>query len=196
LANSSNPQHPPRSNARGTPAELRALAPQNLVVMGRIVVPFGVRGWVKIHPFTETPQGLLDYRRWWIGRDADWRETQVEQGEAHGETVVAKLAECDDRDAAALLRGKAIAVPREAFPAARENEFYWADLIGLDVVNEQDERFGRVAEVFKTGANDVLVVRGREGDAKTERLIPFLESVVKTVDLPGRVIRVDWGLDY
>ena len=164
--------------------------------MGRITVPFGVKGWVKIHPYTETPASLLEYPTWWIGNDPEWETIQVEKAEVHGASIAAKLAGCEDRDAAALLRGRGIAIPREAFPAAGENEFYWADLIGLDVVNEQDESFGKVAEVFKTGANDVLVVRGRDGEADKERLIPFLESVVKKVDLQGRVIRVDWGLDY
>jgi 16S rRNA processing protein RimM len=194
LASSSNPQRPPprRSNSGATP-------PGDLVVMGRITVPFGVKGWVKIHPYTETPESLLAYPKWWIGNqtnDGDWRELKVEDAEVHGEAIAAKLAGCEDRDAAALFRGRAVAIPREAFPAAGENEFYWADLIGLEVVNEQDEKLGRVTEVFETGASDVLVVQGGDGEAEKERLIPFLESVVKQVDLQGRVIRVDWGLDY
>lgn len=159
--------------------------------MGRITVPFGVRGWVKVHPFTEAPESLLEYPTWWVGRDGEWRELKVESAEVHGESVAAKLQGCEDRDAAALFRGREIAVPRDAFPAAGENEFYWADLIGLEVVNERNERFGKVTEMFNTGPNDVLVVVGDK-----ERLIPFLESVVKQVDLQGRVIRVDWGLDY
>jgi len=163
--------------------------------MGRITVPFGVKGWVKVHPFTETPASLLAYPKWWIGGDPEWQEIRIEDAEVHGASVAAKIQGCDDRDAAALYRGREIAIPRDAFPAAEENEFYWADLIGLRVVNEQDEDFGTVAEVFKTGANDVLVVAGREGN-KRERLIPFLESVVRKVDFEGRVIRVDWGSDY
>ena len=163
--------------------------------MGRITVPFGVKGWVKIHPFTETPASLLDYPTWWIGNDPEWQALRVEKAEVHMEAVAAKLAGCDDRDAAALLRGRHVAVSRGAFPEAGANEFYWADLIGLTVVNEQDENLGTVAEVFETGANDVLVVRGT-GEGDPERLIPFLESVVKRVDLQGRVIRVDWGADY
>jgi 16S rRNA processing protein RimM len=159
--------------------------------MGRITVPFGIKGWVKIHPYTETPDSLLAYPKWWIGNDPDWRELQVEKAEVHGQSVAAKLAGCEDRDAAALYRGKQIAIARDAFPAAAENEYYWADLVGLEVVNEQDEKLGKVTEVFETGASDVLVVVGDK-----ERLIPFLESVVKQVDLQGRVVRVDWGLDY
>jgi 16S rRNA processing protein RimM len=164
--------------------------------MGRVAVPFGVKGWVKIHPYTETPHSLLAYPQWWVGSEAGWHELAVEKAEVHGASIAVKFPGCDDRDAAALLRGREIAVPRDAFPAAGENEFYWTDLIGLSVVNEQDQDFGKVLEVFKTGANDVLVVQGRQDDQRRERLIPFLESVVKKVDLQGGVIRVDWGLDY
>lgn len=160
--------------------------------MGRITVPFGVKGWVKVHPYTETPDSLLAYSKWWIGGDSGWQELAVEKAEVHSVSVAAKLAGCDDREAAALYRGRQIAIAREAFPAAGENEFYWADLIGLSVVNEQDEDFGKVTEVFKTGANDVLVVVA----GNRERLIPFLESVIRKVDLAEGVIRVDWGLDY
>jgi 16S rRNA processing protein RimM len=90
-----------------------------------------------------------------------------------------------------VYRGRDVAVPRSTFPDAAANEFYWADLIGLKVVNEQGEDLGTVARLLETGANDVLVV---EGDR--ERLIPFTEHVIRNVDLPGRMIRVDWGTDY
>jgi 16S rRNA processing protein RimM len=98
---------------------------------------------------------------------------------------------CNDRDSAAGFRGREVAVSRSEFPQAAENEFYWADLVGLSVVNTAGEDLGVVARVFETGANDVLVV---EGDR--ERLIPFIEAVIQQVDLAGRTIRVDWGSDY
>jgi len=159
--------------------------------MGRIIGAFGIKGWIKLQTFTEAPANLLGYPVWWIGSDPAWTECRIEKAEVHASTVAFKVAGCEDRDAAALYRGKQVAIPRGAFPAAGANEFYWADLIGLKVVNTQGEDFGTVSEVFKTGANDVLVV---EGDR--ERLIPFTEQVVKQVDMAGRVIRVEWGSDY
>jgi len=168
-----------------------AKPPQHLVVMGRIIGPFGVKGWVKLQPITQAPGSLVDYPLWWIESAAGWKSLEVEQSQVHGQEVVAKLARCDDRDAAALYRGRAIAIARADFPAAGENEYYWADLVGLKVVNEKGVDLGMVSRVFETGANDVLVV---EGDR--ERLIPFIEQVVRAVDLAGRVIRVDWGADY
>jgi 16S rRNA processing protein RimM len=159
--------------------------------MGRVSGPFGVKGWVKLQPFTQAPENLLAYPTWWVGGDGSWQQSRIEGGHVQGDSVVAKIAGCEDRDAAALYRGKDVAVPRDAFPQPAANEFYWADLVGLRVVNEQGEDLGAVKEVFETGANDVLVVQGGR-----ERLIPFTAPVVKQVDVAARVIRVDWGSDY
>jgi 16S rRNA processing protein RimM len=160
--------------------------------MGRVAAPFGVKGWVKITPFTESPAALARYRRLWIGRQGEWREVAVVEVAVHGATVVARLAGCEDRDAAARLRGAELAIPREALPPAAPGEFYWADLVGLDVVNAAGEPLGRVQGLFSTGANDVL----RVGEGKDERLLPFVAAVVKNVDLAARRIEVDWGLDW
>lgn len=159
--------------------------------MGRITGPFGIKGWVKLQPFTAAPRNLLAYPVWWISDGAGWQDCRVERAEVQSTTVAAKLAGCEDREAAALYRGRDVAVPRDAFPEAAPNEFYWADLVGLEVVNTEGENLGTVSRVFDTGANDVLVVAGTR-----ERLIPFTEQVVQQVDLAGRVIRVDWGSDF
>ena len=144
--------------------------------MGRIAAPFGVKGWVKIQPNTAAVRGLLDYREWWVGSDADWRECAVAEARAQNRALVAKLEGCDSRDAAAKLRGASIAVPRAALPAAGSGEYYWADLIGLKVVNAVGQDFGVVAGMLQTGANDVLVVEGGR-----ERLIPFIAAVIREV---------------
>jgi 16S rRNA processing protein RimM len=159
--------------------------------MGRISGAFGIKGWVTIHPFTQTPDGLTAHRTWWIEKGGSWLPLEVEQTRVQGQAVAAKLAGCDDRDAAALYRGREVAVPRSELPEAGENEFYWADLIGLRVVNDAGEELGAVARILETGANDVLVVQGDR-----ERLIPFIEEVVRQVDLGGGLIRVDWSSDY
>jgi 16S rRNA processing protein RimM len=159
--------------------------------MGRITAPFGIKGWVKLRPFSAAPENLLAYSQWWIGNEASWQECRIEQAQVQSGSIVVKLAGCVDRDAAMLYRGRQVAVARAALPPPNENEFYWADLIGLTVLNGDGFNFGAVSEVMETGANDVLVVQGER-----ERLIPFTEQVVKQVDMAGRVIRVDWGVDY
>lgn len=159
--------------------------------MGHVGVPFGVRGWVKVHAYTEHSDSLLDYPVWWLGRNGQWRECEVLGCDVHPKALVAHLAGCDDRDAAAALRGSEIAVPRESLPQVDENEYYWADLIGLKVVNAAGQELGSITGLLETGANDVLVVQGER-----ERLIPFVAQVVLEVDLAAGLVRVDWGLDY
>ena len=159
--------------------------------MGRIVAPFGIRGWVKVQPYTETPAGLTRYREWWLSRNENWIPVAVDEVEAQGPAVVAKLAGCNDRDVAATWRGALVGVGRSELPAASPGEFYWADLLGLEVRNVEGVVLGRIGSLMETGANDVLVV---EGDR--ERLIPFVEGVIRNVDLPGKLVTVDWGVDY
>jgi len=159
--------------------------------MGRISGPFGVRGWVKIQPFTTQPRNLLDYTDWYLGGREPWQACRVEEAKIHGQSVLAKLAGCEDRDAALVLRGLSVAVDRGDLPPTASNEFYWVDLIGLRVVNEAGQALGVVARLLETGANDVLVLEG-----SGERMIPFVGAVVKAVDLEQGLITVDWGMDY
>lgn len=159
--------------------------------MGRIFAPFGVKGWVKVQPDTAAVRNLLDYREWWVRRDGEWREWAVTDAKAQGRVVLAKLEGCEDRDAAAKLRGAPVAVPRAALPATRSGEYYWTDLIGLKVVNADGQDFGVVTGILPTGANDVLVV-----DGERERLIPFIATVVLEVDPASGVVRVEWHADY
>jgi len=160
-------------------------------MMGRIAAPYGVKGWIKVQPFTAETRSLLDYRTWWIGEGGGWHEHALASGKAHGGTVLARLEGCDDREAAAALKGRMVAVARAALPAARADEYYWADLIGLRVVNADEQDLGRVTAVMQTGANDVLVV----GEGR-ERLIPFIALVIRDVDPGAGVIRVNWDADY
>ena len=166
-----------------------------MVVMGRVTAPFGIKGWVKIYALTAQLENLLDYPVWWLGREGDWREMRIAAAKVHGKTLVARLTGFEDREAAVALKGLEVAVPREQLPGAAENEFYWADLIGLRVVNIEQHEFGRVVRVMQTGANDVLVVAGGNGNER-ETLIPFIAGAIQQVDLAAGVISVDWGKDY
>jgi len=164
-----------------------------MVVMGRIAAAHGIRGLVKIQPFTEYVDSLLDYRTWWIGHEqGPWREVKIGQCEAHDKTLVAQLPDCPDRTAAEKLKGLLIAVPRSSLPEQDEGEYYWSDLIGLAVVNEAGVPLGTVKNLLETGANEVLSVQGDSG----ETLIPFVASAIKRVDLKNKTIHVDWALDY
>jgi 16S rRNA processing protein RimM len=162
-----------------------------MVVMARVAGPFGVKGWVKLQVFTERVDGLLDYPVWWIGQDGGWEPVEVEQGAAHGAALVARLKGIDDREQAAVLRGREVAVPRTELPRNEEGEYYWTDLEGLRVGNLQGEALGVVTGLLETGASQVLVVQ-----SERERLIPFVSAVVKSVDLARGELVVDWGADF
>ena len=159
--------------------------------MGRIAAPFGVQGWIRVRPATAAVRSLLDYPQWWVGGEGDWQPRGVAEAKVQGRAVIARLEGCGDRESAAELRGREVAVPRAALPRTRENEYYWADLIGLNVVNAQAQDLGLVTQILQTGANDVLLVQGGR-----ERLIPFIAQVIREVDQDAGVIRVDWGSDY
>ena len=159
--------------------------------MGRIAAPYGVKGWVRVVPYTAATGNLLGYRSWWLGGVDRWNECRVSHSRVHGTAVVAQLVGCEDRVAAASLRGQEVAVPRSALPATRDNEYYWTDLLGASVVNVPGQNLGELVRILETGANAVLVVQGER-----ERLIPFVAAVIRDVDLPNGVIRVNWGVDY
>ncbi len=159
--------------------------------MGRITAPFGVKGWVKVQPNTAEPRNLLAYKTWWVDGEGGWRETAIPEARVHGRAVVARVEGCEDRDAAAALRGRQVAVPRTTLPGTKSGEYYWADLIGLAVVNGAGQALGRIAGLLQTGANDVLVVAGER-----ERLIPFIADVIRDVDLAAGVVRVEWDADF
>lgn len=170
--------------------------PGERILLGRVVGVFGVAGWVKIESFTEPRENLLKYRPWRLrlGEGEQVVELDVERprGRAQGKGMVAELPEVSDRDAAAKWVGAEIWVDRARLPKLKRGEIYWADLEGLTVIAQDGTRFGTVSHLFATGANDVLVVRGER-----ERLIPYLpNSVVLSIDLDAREMRVDWDPEF
>ena len=167
-------------------------APLKRVTLGRVSGLLGVKGWIKVHSYTEPRESIVGFERW-IVRDRDVeRDMEVEAGRRQGRTVVAKLRGVDDRDEARALIGAEIAVAREDLPPCEPGEYYWADLESLDVRTPAGEELGRVDFLFSTGEHDVMVVKGER-----ERLIPFVrERVVREVDLDLGVIIVDWDPSY
>ncbi len=165
--------------------------PDGLVLFGRISGLFGVQGWVKVFSHARPREAIIGYSPWLVKIGGDWREIAVEDGRAQGKGVVAKLKGYDDRDAAGGLVGAEIAVRRSQLPPLKKGEYYWAQLVGLEVVNLAGEKFGKVDHLFDTGANDVMVVRnGRE------RWLPATAPVMREVDLEAGIIRVDWDADF
>jgi len=178
-------------------AETAGSAAAEIVVLGKIVGAYGLRGAVKVHPFADDPLVWAKLKHWWVGREGDpdaaWQQTRVLSCKLHGETLVAELECLPDRTASEAARGVLVGVPREVLPQAGKDEWYWADLVGLEVVNVRDEPLGAVLGLIETPANAVLRVGDGVGN---ERLLPFVAAVVLEVDLPARKVRVDWEADW
>lgn len=184
--------------------------PEDAVEVGIVVDAWGLKGWIKVKPFASDPQALFSSRRWFLKPSEKTgllrpatvvkplppllRITQVKE---HGEVVVALAQEVPDRDAAEALRGARVFIGRSSFPTAGADEFYWVDLIGLNVVNRQGEQLGTVAGLIDTGPHSVLrVAPAGVVDEAGERLIPFVAAYIDDVSLEQRLITVDWGLDF
>jgi 16S rRNA processing protein RimM len=162
------------------------------IVIGRIAGLFGVKGWVKLLSWTDPRDKIVDYSPLQVQIGGQWREWKMVEGRTHGKGVIARLEGITDRDQAAALMGADIAVWRSQLAKTRPGEYYWADLLGLEVQLADGRRLGKVDGMMATGANDVMVVKGER-----ERLIPFIHGqVVKNVDLDKRLIQVDWDPDF
>nr|WP_085958682.1 ribosome maturation factor RimM [Cupriavidus neocaledonicus] len=186
--------------------------PEDLVEVGYVSAAYGIRGWIKVQPHADDASALLHARRWWLlsppqaglvaaqaaeGARAEPVCVKIAQSREHSGTVVAQAAGVADRNLAEALRGRRVWIRRADFPAPEEDEFYWVDLIGCSVSNEQGELLGEVSGLIDNGAHQILQVAFVQPDGKAgERLIPFVDAFLRTVDTAGKRIVVDWGLDY
>lgn len=165
---------------------------QDLIVVGKIVGLYGVQGWVKVFSHTEPKENIFTYAPWLVEIKGEWRPMKVLSGRVQGKGLVASLDGYADRELARLLIGAEIAVLRSQLPKPAKGEYYWNDLIGLNVVTLEGVELGKVDHLFDTGANDVMVVNGER-----ERLIPFVTGqYVLEVDLDAGTIRVDWDPEF
>ena len=174
------------------------------LVIGRISGSYGIKGWVKIHSYTDPVENFLAYDGFKLKRRSGLERVEFDSTRRQGKGLVAHIKGVDDRTAAEAYKGLEIVVGEEQLPALPVGEFYWQQLQGLQVwcQNRDDSEapaalLGTVDHLIETGANDVLVVQACEGSIdKQERLIPYLlEDVVSQVDLEAGRIEVDWFLD-
>ena len=156
-------------------------------------MPHGVRGAIRIYPFTRSLASLAAFRFWWIGSFVKKQRLELSKTRASQDSLIASFKEVVDRTQAEELKGKSVFVPRALLPELPEDEFYWVDLIGLRVVNLRNEGLGKIDHFLETGANQVMLLRDEMG---TERLIPYIEEVVRSVEINSGRLVVDWETDY
>ena len=166
------------------------------IIVGRIVGVHGIRGQVKVYSDCRPRESLFQYRQF-TARQAGRPDIplQLLRGQHSGKSMVASFAGIHDRDQALALGGYTLYISRDQLPAARDGEYYWADLIGLRVENRQGITLGHVAELFETGANDILVIKA--DGTREEILIPFVRPrYIEAIDLENGVMRVDWEQEW
>jgi len=178
-----------------------AHTPDDLIQVGHITGAYGLRGGIRVSPYSLDADALLSVKTWWLDKPS-LRPVQVRNAKSHSGDVTATLVDVTDREMAEALKGATVQVSRADFPELPEDEYYWTDLIGLDTVNLQGEALGKVTDMMHNGAQSILRITPEADpnaapDAKApERLVPFVDQYVKTVDLQARLITLDWGLDY
>ena len=177
--------------------------PADAIEVGRIADAWGIKGWFKVLPYSASPEALFSSKRWFLQPSERGAKTfsgtvllKIKEAKEHSDSVVATSVEVPDRNAAELLKGARIFVSRASFPTPEADEYYWVDLIGLDVVNREGVALGAVRELLHTGPQTVLVLAYEEEGKAKERMIPFVSAYIDTVDLAGRRITADWQPDY
>lgn len=177
--------------------------PADAVEVGRIADAWGIKGWFKVQPYSASPEALFSSKQWYLQPSERGAKTfngtlklRLKEAKDHSGTVVASAHAIDDRSAAEALRGSRIFIARTSFPSTGIDEYYWVDLIGLEVVNREGVRLGKVSELLSNAAQAVLVLQYETGGKQRERMIPFVAAYVDAVDVAGRTITVDWQSDY
>lgn len=167
--------------------------PDAPIIIGRIGAIHGIKGWLKINSYTRPRPNILVYLPWLVHMDKKWRPLALDDCRQQGERLLAKIAHIDDPGAARPYVNRDLAVMRQQLPQPPEGEYYWHDLIGLSVINQDGRRLGEVKTITETGANDVLVI---ESGAGGRTLIPLLKGIyVQDIDLAAGRIRVEWQLE-
>jgi len=164
-------------------------ADEKYIIVGKIGAVYGLKGWLKIHSYTESGASILEYSPWYLSKNGqNFREIRVEEGKPHGKGLIAKLDGMKTPEEARLFTGCKIYIDRAQLPQLEQDEYYWSDLEGLNVIDQNGNNLGKVIYLIETGANDVLVVKGEK-----ERAIPYLPGkFITKVDLPNKQILVDW----
>ncbi|MEN9330324.1 MAG: ribosome maturation factor RimM [Pseudomonadota bacterium] len=186
-----------------TPLFEAAELPADAIEVGRIADAWGIKGWFKILPYSASPEALFSSKRWYLQPAEKGPKVfdgtvllRIKEAREHSDTVVASSHEVPDRTAAESLRGARIFVSRASFPTPDSDEYYWVDLLGLDVVNREGLPMGQVKDLMATGPQTVLVLSFEQDGKPQERMIPFVSAYIDQVDLGARRITVDWQPDY
>ena len=165
------------------------------ILIGQVSGCFGVKGWLKIFSYSDPRENITTYKNWII----DGKLYESIESKKNGKLVVAKLEGVDDKETAETFIGKNIEIEEQQLANLNNEQFYWRDLVGLEVSNTEGIVFGKIKNMLETGAHDVVIVKGNK-KGERERLIPFitapsLDKTILKVDLKGQTVLVNWHED-
>lgn len=167
-------------------------ASSDWIVVGRFGRAHGIKGLISVHSFTEPPANLLNYTDWHAYITKHWQPVTILRSEVNQKSILVQIEGYPEREQVAHLANVEIAINSDQLPLLKAGEYYWHELIGMQVVNQQGQFLGRVTEIMPTGANDVLVVEGEK-----HYLIPYLPGqFILDIDVSQAIIRVDWDIDF
>ncbi|RUR07062.1 ribosome maturation factor RimM [Legionella sp. km772] len=165
---------------------------EDWVIVGRFGRPHGIKGFITVYSFTEPSDNILSYSDWHVFLNESWQPIKLLSVQVHNKTIVAQIEGFPERESVARLTNIEIAIYKDQLVPLAPGEYYWHQLIGMKVINQQDQIFGQVVEVMPTGSNDVLVVQGEK-----RHLIPYLPGqFVIEIDAQSSTIIVDWDMDF
>ena len=157
------------------------------ILVASVGKPVGLKGWAKVNSFTRPPENLFNFKNFFLDVDGDKENINIDKFSKSGKNYILKVESLDSIEEIERLKNKEIFIKSEDLPKLKENEFYWKDLIGMEVRQIDGTVIGVVVEIIETGSDDVLVV---EKNNKKE-LIPFnFGEIIKEVS--DNSITVDW----
>ena len=162
------------------------------VIIGQINGLYGVHGGLKVFSYTSPRERIFSYNPWFLKRHGDWVAVDIESSKFQGKGLVVFLQGVTDRDRASSLLGAEIAVSRVQLPPLPAGEYYWFELLEMEVIDMQGRSLGKVVDMQETGANDVMVIQGER-----QIMVPWvMDEIIKRVDVETRRIYVDWDTGY
>ncbi|OGO93755.1 MAG: hypothetical protein A3F10_06165 [Coxiella sp. RIFCSPHIGHO2_12_FULL_42_15] len=162
------------------------------VIVGKFGGTHGVHGWIKVLSFTQPAENIQKYLHWFVKVKGQWQPLHIEAQKTHGETLLIKIKDINTPEEVRRYTNCLIGIEQNQLPTLPEGEYYWSQLIGLTVITTDGRVLGKIDYLFATGANDIIVVKDRDHQ---EHLLPYINNVIKSVDLAKAEMHVDWDID-
>lgn len=155
--------------------------------IGQIVNTFGIKGMVKVKPFTDDIRRFDELKKVYVKKNSNQTEYEIEEVKYHKDMVLIKLKGIDKVEQVEELRNAYLTVSRDSVEELEEGRYYIVDLLGLEVYTDEQILLGTLEDIFNTGSNDIYVVKDKQGK---QILLPAIQDVIKQIDIENKKIIV------